>query len=146
MIHFYDERNLDSIYLGGNRMNIWLECLRRKIRFDYNGKQQINAEDLFELNAKELQSIYRLYSKEYRDCTEDVLDTSIESVEAENALIKRDIVRAVYTVILAEQMAKQDAIEKEETRQEILAVMAEKQKDELKELSIEELQERLDSL
>lgn len=127
-------------------MNIWLECLRRKIRFSYNGSQQISAEDLFELDAKELQSIYRMYSKEYKDCTEDVLDASIESEEAENALIKRDIVRNVYTVILAEKMAIQNAREKEATRQEILAIMAEKQKDELKDLSIEELQERLDNL
>ena len=127
-------------------MNIWLECLRRKIRFSYNGSQQISAEDLFELDAKELQSIYRMYSKEYKDCTEDVLDASIESEEAENALIKRDIVRNVYTVILAEKMAIQNAREKEATRQEILAIMAEKQKDELKDLSIEELQEKLDNL
>ena len=127
-------------------MNIWLECLRRKIRFSYNGSQQISAEDLFELDAKELQSIYRMYSKEYKDCTEDVLDVSIESEEAENALIKRDIVRNVYTVILTEKMAIQHAREKEATRQEILAIMAEKQKDELKDLSIEELQERLDNL
>lgn len=127
-------------------MNIWLECLRRKIRFTYNGSQQISAEDLFELDAKELQSIYRMYSKEYKDCTEDVLDASIESEEAENALIKRDIVRNVYTVILAEKMAIQNARDKEATRQEILAVMAEKQKDELKDLSIEELQEKLDNL
>lgn len=127
-------------------MNIWLECLRRKIRFSYNGSQQISAEDLFELDAKELQSIYRMYSKEYKDCTEDVLDVSIESEEAENALIKRDIVRNVYTVILTEKMAIQNAREKEATRQEILAIMAEKQKDELKDLSIEELQERLDNL
>lgn len=127
-------------------MNIWLECLRRKIRFSYNGSQQISVEDLFELDAKELQSIYRMYSKEYKDCTEDVLDASIESEEAENALIKRDIVRNVYTVILAEKMAIQNAREKEATRQEILAIMAEKQKDELKDLSIEELQEKLDNL
>ena len=127
-------------------MNIWLACLRRKIRFSYNGSQQISAEDLFELDAKELQSIYRMYSKEYKDCTEDVLDVSIESEEAENALIKRDIVRNVYTVILTEKMAIQNAREKEATRQEILAIMAEKQKDELKDLSIEELQERLDNL
>lgn len=127
-------------------MNIWLECLRRKIRFSYNGSQQISAEDLFELDAKELQSIYRMYSKEYKDCTEYVLDVSIESEEAENALIKRDIVRNVYTVILTEKMAIQNAREKEATRQEILAIMAEKQKDELKDLSIEELQERLDNL
>ena len=127
-------------------MNIWLECLRRKIRFSYNGSQQISAEDLFELDAKELQSIYRMYSKEYKDCTEDVLDASIESEEAENALIKRDIVRNVYTVILAEKMAIQNAREKEATRQEILAIMAEIQKDELKDLSIEELQEKLDNL
>ena len=87
-----------------------------------------------------------MYSKEYKDCTEDVLDVSIESEEAENALIKRDIVRNVYTVILTEKMAIQNAREKEATRQEILAIMAEKQKDELKDLSIEELQERLDNL
>ena len=43
-------------------------------------------------------------------------------------------------------MAKQDAQAKEETRQEILSIMADKQKDELKNLSMEELQARLDSL
>ncbi len=127
-------------------MNTWLECLRRKIRFNYNGSQQISAEDLFDLNAVDLQSIYRMYAKEYEELTKYQLDESIEKLEATDAMIKRDIVREVYTVKLAEQMAIQDAQAKEETRQEILSIMADKQKDELKNLSMEELQERLDSL
>ena len=43
-------------------------------------------------------------------------------------------------------MARQNAQAKEETRQEILSIMAEKQKDDLKNLSMEELQAKLDNL
>lgn len=125
-------------------MNVWLECIRKKIRFNYKGL--ISAEDLFDLNVEDLQSIYRMYAKEYDDLTEYQLDESIQNEEATDALIKRDIVREVYTVKLAEKMARQNAQEKEETRQEILSIMAEKEKDELKNLSMEELQQKLDSL
>lgn len=130
-------------------MNIWLECLRKQLRFNSYGVVSagiLSAEDLFELNDKELQQIYRQYSKEYRELTEDVLDISIENKEANEALIKRDVIRGVYTIKLSEKMATQKAQEREETRQEILSIMAEKQKDELKDLSIEELQAKLDAL
>ena len=93
-----------------------------------------------------MQQIYRQYSREYRELTEDVLDASIENEEANEALIKKDIIRGVYTIKLSEKMATQKAQEREETRQEILSIMAEKQKDELKDLSIEELQAKLDAL
>lgn len=125
-------------------MNIWLEALRKGIRFQYKGI--ISTEDLFELDTKDLQGLYRIYSKEYKELTEDVLDPSIEGDEAKEAMLRRDIIREVYSIKLAEKMARQDAQAKEEARQELLSVMAEKQKDELKDLSMEELQARLDSL
>lgn len=124
-------------------MNVWLECIRKKIRFNYKGL--ISAEDLFDLNVTDLQGLYRMYAKEYDDLTQYKLDDSIDE-GATDALIQRDIVREVYTVKLAEKMARQNAQAKEETRQEILSIMAEKQKDDLKNLSMEELQAKLDNL
>ena len=124
-------------------MNVWLECIRKKIRFNYKGL--ISAEDLFDLSVSDLQGIYRMYAKEYDDLTQYQLDDSIDE-GATDALIQRDIVREVYTVKLAEKMARQNAQAKEETRQEILSIMAEKQKDDLKNLSMEELQAKLDNL
>ena len=125
-------------------MNIWLEALRKGIRFQYKGI--ISTEDLFELDTKDLQGLYRMYSREYKDLTEDVLDPSIENQEANEAMLRRDIIRGVYSIKLSEQMARQDAQAKEEARQELLSIMAEKQKDELKDLSMEELQAKLDNL
>lgn len=124
-------------------MNVWLECIRKKIRFNYKGL--ISAEDLFDLSVSDLQGLYRMYAKEYDDLTQYRLDDSIDE-GATDALIQRDIVREVYTVKLAEKMARQNAQAKEETRQEILSIMAEKQKDDLKNLSMEELQAKLDNL
>ena len=124
-------------------MNVWLECIRKKIRFNYKGL--ISAEDLFDLSVSDLQGIYRMYAKEYDDLTQYQLDDSIDE-GATDVLIQRDIVREVYTVKLAEKMARQNAQAKEETRQEILSIMAEKQKDDLKNLSMEELQAKLDNL
>lgn len=124
-------------------MNVWLECIRKKIRFNYKGL--ISAEDLFDLSVSDLQGIYRMYAKEYNDLTQYQLDDSIDE-GATDVLIQRDIVREVYTVKLAEKMARQNAQAKEETRQEILSIMAEKQKDDLKNLSMEELQAKLDNL
>lgn len=125
-------------------MNIWLEAIRKQIRFNYNGK--ISTEDLFELDIKSLQDVYSMYSKAYKDYTEDQLDPSILANEAEEAFLRKEIIRAVYSIRLSEQMALQNAQEKEATRQELLSIMADKQKEELKNLSMEELQERLDSL
>lgn len=128
---------------------MWIEALSKKIRFEYKGK--ISIEDLFDLNLKELDEIYRNLKKqldEYQQYSADsLLDNDGQNDEAYDELqLKIDVVTAVFNHLKKQQEELQKRIALQNQRDKILGIIADKQDEELTNKSISELKEILNNL
>lgn len=128
---------------------MWIEALSKKLRFEYKG--MISIEDLFDLNLKELDSIYRNLKKqldEYEQYSADsLLDTEGEKDETyEELQLKIDVVTAVFNHLKKQQEELQKQIALQNQRDKILGIIADKQDEELSKKSISELKDILNSL
>lgn len=123
---------------------ILIEALKNKYRFEYKGL--INVEDLFDLRLKDLDQIYKNLKKDEIDLQADsLLDASKNPLkrEIEN---KIHIVKTVFEIKETEIENIKIALANKAKRDRILAIIENKQDQELSEKSIEELREIYDSL
>lgn len=124
--------------------NIWTECLKNKYRFEFKGL--INVEDLFDLKLKDLDLIYRKLKREEQELQGDsLLDASDDPAKMEIST-KIDIVKAVFAIKKEEMDRAQKALENKAQKAKILAIIENKQDQELSQKSIEELKEIYDNL
>ena len=124
--------------------NILIEALKHKYRFEYKGL--INIEDLFDLRLQDLDQIYKNLKKDENDLQADsLLDASKNPLkrEIEN---KIQIVKTVFEIKETEIENIKIALANKAKRDRILAIIENKQDQELSEKSIEELREIYDSL
>ena len=118
-------------------------AVRGKFRFPYKGV--ISVEDLWDLNVQQLDGIYKtLKSQEKKAQEESLLDT--RSPEDEILATKIEIVKYIVSVKLDEAKKAEHSQEVREQRQKILAVLADKQDEDLRNKSPEELQAMLAQL
>ena len=116
---------------------------KKKFRFPFKG--QISTEDLWDLTADQLDSVYKTLSREKKVLDEPSLAT--EANETDNDLeLKISIVKHIYA-------AKEDEKKQRVRRAEILAqkrrlrdLIADKKDEALKNMSVEDLQKMLDSI
>jgi hypothetical protein len=117
---------------------------RLKLRFD-TARGGISVEDLWDLpltsgtGKVNLDDIAKGLYREIKD-TSDVLSFVDDSTTADNVLqIKFDLIKHVINVKKAEAKAAADARSNRERNQKILGIIAEKEDEGLKNLSIDEL-------
>lgn len=125
-------------------MNIWLEAIRNKIRFAYKGS--ISTEDLFSLELSDLDALYQRLSKEIRDMSCDSLLDEKNNKMLEELELRQSLVKGVFDIKQAEAKALKEKIAKLEEKQKIMRVINQKEDDELADLSIEELKDKLNEL
>lgn len=123
--------------------NIWFNALVRNYRFKYKGL--INTEDLFDLEMKELDIIYQDLVSEKNDLTDkSLLDTNNEEIDWIQGKI--DVVKGVFDYKKAQADAQAKAAKAKSMKDELNEVIAQKQKDQLADMSIDQLKEIRDSL
>lgn len=123
--------------------NIWFNALVRSYRFKYKGL--INTEDLFDLEMKELDIIYQDLVSEKNDLTaKSLLDTNNEEIDWIQGKI--DVVKGVFDYKKAQADAQAKAAKAKSMKDELNEVIAQKQKDQLADMSIDQLKEIRDSL
>lgn len=119
-------------------MSIFEKATRMKLRFPYKG--QCRTEDLWDLSEQELDGIYKtLQSMNTSRNTESLLKTKDENdeiLELQIAVVKR-----VFEVKDCERVLKEDKVKRDQRKQKLLSIIAEKQDSELRDKSIEELKE-----
>jgi hypothetical protein len=115
---------------------------RNKIRFAYKG--WLSVEDLWDLGVQELDTIFKKLNATLKATKEESLlgpknqaDTDLE--------LQVGIVRHIVEVKLAEQAAREDAANKKAKEQKILAIIADKQDESLKSMSVEDLKKMLEA-
>jgi hypothetical protein len=117
-------------------------AVKNKYRFTYKGVQTV--EDLWDLSVEELDKIYKtLKTKQKSESEESLLaTTSKEDKELNN---KIEIIKTIVADKLSDKEKSIKAAERRAKNRRILEIMADKQEDELKSKSLDELKAMLES-
>lgn len=123
--------------------NIFEYATRNKLRYPFKGV--ITTEDLWDLDVQQLNDIFKTLKAEERKTKEESL---LAEPSKKDAILtaKIDIIRHIVTVKLND--AKRASFEKEkaERKQQLMSILADKQNEELKSKSAEEIQQMLDDM
>ena len=120
--------------------NIYKYAVKNSLRFPYRGI--ISVEDLFDLDVKALDSIYKTLKREQRDTNEESLINS-KSAADKHLEVKIAIVADIVKDKLEAAEKAKKAVERRERRQKILNIIDTKQNEALQEKSIDELMQLL---
>lgn len=124
------------------------KAMRGQYRYAYRGA--ITTEDLWVLDLVALDAIYGALNKELKGFDEEsLLSKETDSRVADSIDIlktKRDIVKYIFEVKLAEENKRKKAAENALLKKRLTEILAEKQDAALKDLTEEELIEKINEL
>lgn len=130
-------------------VNIWFNAILGKYRFS-TSKGVLSTEDLFDLKMEDLDKLYQDLSMSIDELKGNSLFNNEENVEKMNAIKaltdKKDIVEAIFNYHKAQQEATKKLAKTKAMKDELNEVIAQKQKDELASMDIEQLKQIRDSL
>jgi hypothetical protein len=118
-------------------------ALRNKVRFPYKG--MISVEDLYDLSARELDGVFKTLNAQVKKSQEESL-LATKTKEDETLSVQIEIVKYIFNTKLAEAEAAKQSRELKEKKQMLLGLIAEKENEELKNKSADELKAMLESL
>lgn len=129
--------------------NIWFNAFLCKYRFN-TARGNLSTEDLFDLKMADLDVIYQDLSSEIDELKGKSLFNDEENSEKINTIKeledKKGIVEAVFNYHKANKEAAEKAAKVKAMKDELNEVIAQKQKDELSSMDIEQLKQIRDSL
>lgn len=115
-------------------------AVKKKYRFNYRGF--ISVEDLWDLSVEDLDKIFKSLKSQQRNASEESL---LQAVSKEDKELNNKI--EIIKIIVADKLAASDRAKKAAAQrmqnQRILEIMADKQDEELKSKSLEELKSML---
>jgi len=112
------------------------KAARGKLRFNYRGF--CSVEDLWDLSLEALDAIYKTLNAKNKAQNEDSL-LEIKKGECDVLSLQIAIVKHIVMVRLQEQKNREDLAAKAARKQQLLAIMAEKQDADLRNLSMDDL-------
>lgn len=126
-----------------NNINVFEMATRNRFRFPFKGL--ISVEDLWQLSVKDLDSVFKVLNSELKQVKEEsLLDTKTQ--QDEELDMKIQIVKYIVQVRLTEEQTKLKSKELKAQKQKILELISSKQEDDLKNKSVEELNNMLKEL
>lgn len=123
-------------------MTMFEKAVRQKLRFTHKNFQKglCSVEELWDLPLQELDKMYQELNAEIKEQQEDSLLE--DKTETHNILkLKTDIVKHIVDVRLQEQKEREEAAKREQDKQKILSIIEEKEEDNLRDKSADELRE-----
>ena len=116
---------------------------REKMRFPFKGV--ISVEELWDLDVKSLDAIFKTLSSQLKESEEEsLLDVkSKQDCELEN---KIEIIKYIVSVKLEESIQRALAKEKKEQKQKLLEILSEKENESLMNMSLEEIKKKIAEL
>ena len=119
------------------------KAARMKLRFHWHGA--VSVEDLWDLPLTALDTIFKSLSRQMREQEEEsLLETRDE--EAEVLSLQIGIVKHVVATRLVEREERERTAERAKKKQRLLGILADKQDEGLREMSVEELQQMIEEL
>jgi hypothetical protein len=125
--------------------NLFEAASKMKLRFSSN-KGMITSEDLWDLSLADLDEIARETYKRVRDDMDHVSFVRPASKVDSTDLLRLDILKRVIEVKMEERDAAEKAVLQNAKKQRILNIMAEKEDENLKGASLEDLRQMLAEL
>lgn len=116
---------------------------RKKFRFPFKGS--ISVEDLWDLSLQQLDGIYKTLNSQQKQAQEASLLT-VRTAEDEDLSLKIEIIKHIVSVKQDEINAAVRAKEVKDQREKIMAILADKQDQDLRSKTPEELQAMLNQL
>lgn len=113
------------------------KAIRLKLRFNYHGR--ISVEDLWDLNVKQLDTIYKDLNSIYKAQKEESL-LDVKDPGDDILALRIEIIKYIVEVKLEEQEDYRKAHETAAQRQKILKVISEKKDKELYDMPIQDLE------
>lgn len=123
--------------------NIFEIATKEKFRFPYKG--MISTEDLWDLSAAQLDTIYKALNAEKKTTDEDSL-LEQHTKEDRMLLVKIEIVKYVFAEKQAEVAAKKQKAINDEKKRRVMELIASKEDAALADKPIEELKKMLEEL
>lgn len=118
-------------------------AIRNKMRFPFKGL--ISVEDLWDLNVRELDNIFKTLNAQVKKSQEESL-LATKSKEDEILSVQIEIVKYIVDTKLAEAEAIKQSRELKEKKQKIMELISAKQDEDLHNKSVDELQAMLAEL
>ena len=116
---------------------------RTKMRFPFKG--QISVEDLWDLNVRDLDNVFKTLNASVKRTQEESL-LATKSEEDKTLTTQIEIVKYIVSVKLAEAEALQNAKEISERKQKLMELISAKQDEDLRGKSVDELKAMLNEL
>lgn len=120
--------------------NIFEYATRNKLRFPYKGS--ISVEDLWDLTPSSLDSIYKVLNKQVKQEQEESLLTVKQETDS-NLDVQIAIIKYIVSTKLQEKEAHMKAAAMKQRRDELAAIISEKETQALKDLPVDELRKML---
>ena len=119
---------------------LFIVASQQKFRFPFKGMATV--EDLWDLNVRELDTIFKALNSQKKQAQEESL---LATKSKEDAVLeaKIEIVKYIVTAKLTEAEQKRIRTEQREKKNRIAEILADKQDEELRGKSVEELQKML---
>ena len=122
-------------------MDMFEYAAENKLRFPYKGN--ISTEDLYDLSVEELDTIFKTLNREVKKGNEESL--LAKKSDADTKLnVKIEIIKKIVSKKLAEIEESKNTIMKKHKNEKIMELIAQKQDENLRSLSIDELKKMLE--
>lgn len=122
---------------------VFITATRSKFRFPFKGT--VSTEDLWDLNVRDLDTIYRALNAQAKQASEESL-LSVKSQKDSILEAKIELIKYVVSTKLAEAEVARLRIEQREKKARIAEILADKREEELREKTVEELVAMLQSM
>ena len=123
--------------------NLFETASRKKMRFNYKG--MLTVEDLWDLNVVALNEIFKgLNAQAKKSQEESLLEQKTEADK--DLMVQIEILRHIVGVKIEEANRRKKAKEVREKKQHIMELIDQKKDENMKSMSVEELQAMLASL
>jgi len=124
-------------------VNIFEMATRSQFRFAFKG--MISVEDLWQLSPRELDSIFKSLNSELKKVKEESL-LEVKSMEDQILDTKIEIVKHIFNVKQEEEQLRLNEKQNKEKKQKLMAILANKQDQDLLNMSAEEIQKMINEL
>lgn len=123
--------------------DLFIMATRQKFRFPFKG--QVSVEDLWDMNVRDLDTVFKALNAQAKQADEESLLTT-KTKEDSILEAKIAIVKHIVSEKLAEVEAKRLRAEQNERKNRIAEILADKQDEELRGKSVAELTEMLKAM
>lgn len=123
--------------------NMFEYATRNKVRFPFKG--QISVEDLWDLRTDDLDTVFKTLNRQVKQSEEESL-LMTKTAEDTALDVQIAIVKYIFDIKMQEANARLLDKERKAQKQKIMAILANKQEQELQNKSVDELQKMLEEI